>query len=184
MGLNLVMERQVMDSTNRVCRAMARFGTAFWVGAALLFVLTSVAEQTSSQFAPFIRQQLAMVRFPWFYRVGGVVIAITACSSLGIANKGRWGQVASAAIWLAAILMIIDCLFVYRPLVEQLRQTVLPASQRFENLHGVSEGLNAVEFLLMTAAALILQWLPEGIGLSAPAPIAPDEINNGPSTIR
>ena len=61
--------------------ASVRFLLAAWVGAAVLFVITSVAEQTSEHFDSLIRDQLATIRFPLYYQFGFACLfgALIAC---------------------------------------------------------------------------------------------------------
>jgi hypothetical protein len=47
-----------------------RLAISFWVGGAILFVITSVAEQRYPPFDSLIRDQLATIRFPLYYIFG------------------------------------------------------------------------------------------------------------------
>ncbi len=62
-----------------------RLALSFWVGGAVLFVITSVAEQRYSQFDSVIKDQLATIRFPLYYSFGWACLGITlVCSALGM----------------------------------------------------------------------------------------------------
>ena len=51
-----------------------------WVGAAALFVITSIFEQTSPEFGSLIRDQLATIRFPLYYQFGFAALGTTLAS--------------------------------------------------------------------------------------------------------
>ncbi len=52
-------------------------------GAAILFVITSVAEQTAPDFDSMIRDRLATIRFPYYYVYGFASLGIACLSAIG-----------------------------------------------------------------------------------------------------
>ena len=85
----------------RLCLAVARFCPAAWVGAAFLFVATSVTEQVQPSFAPATKDTLALVRFPWYYGVGFALLSATAVA-VPFAGLPRGPRIAAALLVLAA----------------------------------------------------------------------------------
>ena len=57
-------------------RATQRVLLPFWVGAATLFVVTSVAEQRFDGFSSAMKNQLALIRFPKYYATGFAAVGL------------------------------------------------------------------------------------------------------------
>src|SRR5690606_11763570 len=135
---------------------IARLSSTIWVGAALLFVATSVAEQVHPDLDASTKGLLALIRFPWFYGTAATLLAIGFVASV-LAARGRRAVLAAAGLLaLALALLAIDYWFVYRELVNVLLDAGKPPASRFAVLHAWSERLNAVGFLLSATAAAIL----------------------------
>ena len=131
--------------------------SALWVGAAFLFVVTSVAEQVHPDIDEFTKVRLAMVRFPWYYGTGITLLAIGFLATIG-AGLNRRPKVAATLLLLAAlVLLAIDYQFLYRGMVDVLMiPGDEPPGSRFASLHTWSERLNGLGFVLSTAAAIVL----------------------------
>lgn len=140
----------------RFCLALARICSAMWVGAALLFVITSVTEQLDPSFDAAARDRLALIRFPWYYGTGATMLFLTLVATLLAGRKRLVLRIAFLAVLLAGGVMAIDYAFVYRPLRADLSSPGEERSVRFEQLHAWSERLNAAGFLLSGAAAVLL----------------------------
>ena len=69
---------------HNVCVTLLRFLLAAWVGAAVLYVITSVAEQISPDFDSRIRDQLATIRFPIYYKFGAFIYGATAVLAVAV----------------------------------------------------------------------------------------------------
>lgn len=144
--------------------ASVRFLLAAWVGAAALFVITSIAEQTSVNFDSVIRDQLATIRFPLYYRFGfasliaafvaSVVSTVTAASC----ERRKWAIV-SVLVALSVGLMFADFQWIYLP----LQTLITPAGQvrtpDFESLHNWSRYANQTHVGIVMFAA-IMSCLP------------------------
>jgi len=142
------------------CLATARLCSAMWVGAAFLFVATSVTEQVQPSFSGDVKDRLALIRFPWFYGVGGTLLATAAGASLFASRRGRRVSVAACLLTGALTVMAADYAFVYRP----MRELLVPAGGRgpeFERLHRFSEWANGAGLALSAAAAVILSGVRE-----------------------
>jgi hypothetical protein len=144
----------------RACLALARFCSAFWVGAAFLFVTTSVTEQMQPSFDAATKDTLALIRFPWYYGAGTVLLVVGA-SAAALAGRGTRTNVnpvtiAALLLLFADVLLWTDYAWVYRPLRELLMRPGDGHGVAFGRLHHWSEGLNAAGFLLSAAAAVTL----------------------------
>ncbi|HEX6985960.1 MAG TPA: hypothetical protein VF170_11320 [Planctomycetaceae bacterium] len=141
---------------NRFSLTLARLCSAIWVGAALLFVATSVTEQVHPSFDPATKDTLALIRFPWYYGTGATLLAV-AFVAANFSGLAAWPRRSAALLLFAAIvLMAADHAFVYRPLREVLTPPGGGRGPAFERLHVWSERLNAAGFLLSATAAAVL----------------------------
>jgi hypothetical protein len=141
---------------HRICLIVARLCSAMWVGAGLLFVMTSVTEQMHASFDPATKDTLALIRFPWYYGTGATLIA-AALITTRFATLPAGARLA-VTLLLGGVLVVMCCdfWFVYRPMRDLL---VPPGSGRggaFERLHTWSEISNAAGFALSAAAAVML----------------------------
>lgn len=142
---------------SRFCLAVARICSAMWVGAALLFVLTSVIEQMDPALDAATRDRLALIRFPWYYGTGALLVFVSLVAAM-VASRGRLlTKVAAVLLFLAGCVMVADHTFVYRPLRARLSPPGAERTTEFQNLHGWSERLNSAGFLLSATAMVLLQ---------------------------
>lgn len=138
------------------CLTAARLCSAIWVGAALLFVFTSVTEQLEPAFDIAVRNRLAMIRFPWFYGTGAVLLIAATCATACLALRRRTALVAFVLLSAALAVMAGDYAFVYRPLRASLNPPGAARGAEFQRLHAWSERLNSLGFLLSAGAAATL----------------------------
>ncbi len=127
-----------------------------WVGAALLFVLTSVTEQVEPAFETAIRDRLALIRFPWYYGTGAVLLTVGIVTGAAISRGRRTILIATLVLLAAASAMAADYALVYRPLRASLTPPGAARDAEFQRLHEWSERLNAGGFLLSAVAAVML----------------------------
>jgi hypothetical protein len=125
-----------------------------------LFVATSVTEQVQPSFDAATKDTLALIRFPWYYGAG-MVLLIVGASAAALAGRGARTNVnpvtmAAVILLFADVLLWTDYVWVYRPLRELLMPPGSEHGAAFGWLHHWSEGLNAVGFLLSAAAAVML----------------------------
>lgn len=143
-----------------VSLTLLRFVLAAWIGAAILYVITSVAEQTSSNFDSVTRDQLATVRFPIYYKFGTGCHVISGILALMVFGTGRdrmrMRSVAIVAlISFSAVVFAIDFFYVYSPLQDLIVPPGKARTQEFVRLHNLSRHINEAHLLLMLIAALI-----------------------------
>ncbi|MCH2210650.1 MAG: hypothetical protein MK110_05075 [Fuerstiella sp.] len=131
-----------------------RLALGFWIGAAVLFIITSIAEQKFPAFDSMLRDQLATIRFPFYYAFG--ISCCTAAIAAGVIcrNLSRHLQIAMLLTTLAAVVFALDYWFVYRLLQELIIPAGSPRTEQFEKLHTWSRNVNSVHLLLVLIAAV------------------------------
>jgi len=141
--------------------ALARFSLSAWIGAAVLFVVTSVSEQISTQYGSDVKNILAGLRFPWYYLFGfsfvstGLVTSIFGLS--GVQNRRRRAFVA-VMLGLTLMLMATDYFYIYSPLHEIVTRPDGVRDARFIELHHWSERINTIDATLCLVAAIAVCW--------------------------
>jgi len=141
-----------------------RFTLAMWVGAAVLYVVTSVAEQMSPHFDLQVRDQLALIRFPLYYRFGfGCHIAAAIAGVLAWrtapANRRATFLLVLVLVMVSGLLITLDHRIVYQPLEALITPAGKPRGDEFERLHHLSKRANMVHVMVMAFAG-ILAMLP------------------------
>ena len=153
----------------QISLVLLRLLLAAWVGAAVLYVITSVAEQTSSHFDSLIRDQLATIRFPLYYRFGLSIHVLSAPFAFLVwvnstpQNRRRF-LIVFLLVLLSSALITLDYFLVYLPLQELITPPGRVRSQQFIQLHTLSRHANEVHLTVMLVAAIVAS-LP----LKAPA---------------
>ena len=140
-----------------LCLTIARFALSAWIGAAALFVVTSVREATSTAFDSLIKNHLAALRFPSYYLFGFVLVGLgSVCGAIGLwrASRQRWGLfVATSGV--ALLLMVIDYIAIFQPLYASVTRPDGIRDQRFLELHQASTWINFTDISLCAVAAII-----------------------------
>ena len=155
----------VSKLTSHLCVMATRLAISFWVGGAILFVITSVAEQRYSQFDSVIRDQLATIRFPLYYIFGWGCLGTTLIASLiaGMLNKGCLRKRLLACFCLtliSTVIAVVDYKWVYQPLQALITPPGQARTQQFMTLHEQSRLINEVHLTIALIAAIII-CLPE-----------------------
>jgi glucan phosphoethanolaminetransferase (alkaline phosphatase superfamily) len=149
----------------RICLSMQRFLLPAWVGAAVLFVVTSVAEQQFEGFASTIKNQLALIRFPLYYAFGFIMLLTSLGCGTARMVKGERSKATVtvfALLLIANVLMIVDFLFIYQPLANIMVDVLRPRDDEFTKYHQMSKYINAVNVFLSAIAAIIVCREPRG----------------------
>lgn len=140
---------------------IARLALSAWIGAAALFVCTSISEQIAPAFDSGIKNTLAAIRFPWYYGFGfGLVGTGLVGSVIGVRRKEqrhRWAVTITSLV-LALMLMVADYVAIYTPLFEMVTSPTAVRDARFVELHRWSERINSIDILLCLIAALAVCW--------------------------
>ena len=142
------------------CILAARLSIGFWVGGAILFVITSVAEQRHPQFDSVIRDQLATIRFPLYYVYAwcclGTTLGATAIGAMLSGGRLRKRMlIVFGLTLLSAIIAIADYTLVYGPLQELITPPGQARNQQFIMLHDRSRIINEVHLSIALIAAII-----------------------------
>ncbi|MEZ6123010.1 MAG: hypothetical protein R3C49_07530 [Planctomycetaceae bacterium] len=143
-----------------------RFVLAAWIGAAVLYVVTSIAEQVFPEFDGRIRDQLATIRFPLYYRFGFACHLAAATAGLIVwrlapESRRRTFLIVLLLILLSGIGILVDYRWVYTPLQNLIIPPGQPHTAEFEVLHQRSMHINEAH-LMCIAFAGILSMLPVG----------------------
>ena len=145
----------------RMCLTIARFALSAWIGAAALFVVTSIAEQRSTSIGSDVKNVLAALRFPAYYWFGFVLVGLGLVGgAVGIdrlRQRGRWLAIVSC-LWLALLLMLVDYVAVYSPLYAIVTDPNGLRDARFQELHRRSEQINSIDVSLCLIAAIAVCW--------------------------
>lgn len=149
---------------------LSRFAVSAWVGAACLFVVTSVQEQISPRIDSATRGYLALLRFPTYYQFGFALVA--AAGLFGVAAWGHaavrgWRMKLSLGLLVLALAgMTVDYVLIYRPLAEMTRNEVEARPAAFHSYHRASMWANTTTVSLCLLAALLINWPDQTSGKS------------------
>lgn len=139
---------------------ISRFCLSAWVGAAALFVVTGVAEVTSPEFDSLTKNQLAALRFPFYYKFGFSLAALGfVCGWLARKHPSlgpRRMKLFTGLMILALLIMIADYFWVFTPLQQMMGLDTKPAN--FQQYHKASMYLNAGSLACVLCAALLVNW--------------------------
>ncbi len=134
---------------------ISRYALAAWVGAAVLFVLTSVAEVRSPELDSATKSTLALLRFPYYYAVGFTLVPVAMiCEVLGCSIRySRHQRLIISLVCLTLLLMLIDYFLIYQPLAEMTRQNSRPPN--FIAYHHYSRWINTLHVSIATITSLV-----------------------------
>jgi hypothetical protein len=152
--------------------AAARFALSAWVGAAALFVVTSVREVQAPELDSYVRDILIGVRFPSYYLFGfslvGIgLLATFAAGCLAPAKRGRL-FVTAGIVLVALAAMLGDYFWVYRPLVEMVTPPGQSRPAQFVDYHEASKWVNFASLSLCGLAAIVLCGHPTAAETNKP----------------
>ncbi len=142
---------------------LTRLALSFWVGGAVLFVITSVAEQMNPAFDSVVKNQLATIRFPHYYRFGGVCLGVALAASL-FATLFGYGTIRRRMIIVFLLslvstgIVIFDYTQIYVPLEALLIPPDKAKAPEFTTLHDRSRVVNEVHLSIALIAVLIASW--------------------------
>ncbi|MCA9059106.1 MAG: hypothetical protein KDA96_23315 [Planctomycetaceae bacterium] len=149
---------------HRVARSffttLSRFLLSAWIGAAALFVITSVAEQSSPDVDSVMRDRLATIRFPHYYRFGAWVVAtgLICTTAAAVLNRGclrrRLGA-AALVLMVSGGIAIWDYYQVYLPLQAMITPPGQSRPLEFIDLHKKSARINTIHLSIAFVAAAL-----------------------------
>ncbi|MBL8811199.1 MAG: hypothetical protein JNM43_13565 [Planctomycetaceae bacterium] len=148
-----------------ICTLFVRLTLGFWVGGAVLFVITSVAEQTSPLFDSVARDRLATIRFPLYYLFCWICLGTALVSSvLGFACASgclrKRLRAAAILVLISLGIAVADYFWVYRPLQALIIPPGEARTQEFVTLHNRSRHINELHLTIALVAAVVI-CLPE-----------------------
>jgi len=151
---------QDLFSVRNLCFTLSRFAISAWVGAAALFVVTTLREVHSPQLDSATKSELAVLRFPGYYMfafslvTAALVFAVCGAGAMGKAR--RW--ISIGLVGLVLILTGVDYLWVYQPLAEMTAAVEEARPASFVDYHRASKWLNTAQVSLAAIAALVMCW--------------------------
>ena len=142
----------------RLCLTLARFALSAWIGAAALFVVTSIGEQRSTAFGSEVKNTLAALRFPAYYLFGFVLVGLGLVGGvIGVDRTSRrrsWRTIVGC-LAVALTLMVVDYVAIYSPLHAIVTDPSGVRDARFVNLHRWSRQINMFDVALCLIAAIV-----------------------------
>ena len=137
---------------------LTRFLITCWVGAAALFVITTIVETRSPLLDSETKGLLALMRFPHYYQFG--------FATVGAAWLFGWfAKFGRARYWcyqlllsVVLVLMLVDYFVIYLPLEEMLKLAEAARPANFQTLHEYSKQINHAHVSGSLLAALIVCW--------------------------
>jgi hypothetical protein len=156
---NLFSGFDVLGFMYRLCFTIARFSIAAWVGAAALFVVTGVHEVRSPELDSAAKNVLAALRFPSYYAFGFALVSVALVCGLvarfrSPAQRPSPSRIALALLVLALCLMVVDYVWIYRPLEGMMLVPDAARPAHFQTYHRASMWINTVDVGLCLVAAL------------------------------
>lgn len=143
-----------------LCLSLSRSCIAAWVGAAALFVVTTLKEVRAPQLDSTTKAELAVLRFPGYYQFGfGLIIVALLLSMAWPTSVSRVKRYSVVSLLVAGLLvMCADYFVVFQPLLEMTAAVDQARPANFVQYHEASKWLNTVQVTLSAAAALLLSW--------------------------
>jgi hypothetical protein len=147
----------------RIGFAVARLASAAWVGAAVLFVVTALREVRHPGFDSATKDTLALLRFPAYYAFGFILISVALAGAvLALAGRARAERrrIVGAAwlLGLVLLLMVVDFVAIYLPIVGLLTPVGRARPAEFIGYHRASIAINVCGVALCGLAAALLCW--------------------------
>ena len=146
---------------NALFLTIARLFLVAWIGGAVLFVITSIAEQRTPEFESNDKDHLAAIRFPLYYMYGATCLSTAiVATGLAIATTPRGNRKKLIAGFtlcvLSAAIAGYDYVAVYLPLQRAITPPGQVRGPDFLSLHQQSEFINGVHISLALLAAIMI----------------------------
>ena len=142
--------------------AVSRVCISAWVGAASLFVVTSVREVTAPQFDSATRSVLATLRFPAYYAFAfglvGMALVTALIAPSYVSGRKRRMHLYQALLVLALAAIAADYAFIYPSLAQMtsLAEAARPAN--FQDYHSASVYVNGAQLACCLLASFVVCW--------------------------
>lgn len=124
-------------------------------------MITSVAEQTHPHFDSAIRDQLAAIRFPFYYLFCWFCLGLQTSATAAIAYvsgqpKSTRHLFAATLATLSLLIAIADYQLIYKPLLKLITPPGQVRTQEFERLHSASRYVNQLHVGLAAVAGILI----------------------------
>ncbi|MCA9050660.1 MAG: hypothetical protein KDA89_18105 [Planctomycetaceae bacterium] len=144
--------------------ATSRFAISAWVGAACLFIATTLQDVHSTTLDSVAKAELAVQRFPVYYNFAFVLLGIAfvlGCCGLITASTTRKG-VTLQLLLLPLVLTAIDYVWIYQPLDAMTVNVQQARPAQFVTFHSASKWINIVQVSASVIAAIAVCWPVSG----------------------
>jgi len=139
---------------------LSRFAISAWVGAACLFVLTTLREVHSPKLDSVTKAELVTLRFPVYYGFSfgllAMALIMALCWSPIVSGLRRWTTLGLLSLIL--VVTAVDYIWIYKPLEKMTAATDEARPAEFVVLHQASRWINTGQVSASALAALIVCW--------------------------
>ena len=148
-----------------LCLTLSRFALSAWVGAACLFIVTTLQDVHSPDLDSVDKAEIAVQRFPVYYNFAfsllGTALVLAVCGLHRVTGLRKYTIL--LLVLLPVALTAIDYVWVYKPLEAMTANVEQARPAQFVDLHSASKWINTVQVSASVIAALALCWpLPTG----------------------
>lgn len=144
----------------KLCLATSRFAISAWVGAACIFIATTLRDVHSTTMDSVAKAELAVQRFPVYYNFAfallGAAFVLGICGLIKATAQRK--AVTIQLLLLPLVLTVIDYLWVYRPLESMTVSVHEARPAQFVTFHTASKWINIVQVSASVAAAIAVCW--------------------------
>ena len=155
--MTLLYERPTVRNP---CLTISRFAMSAWVGAACLFVVTTLLEVRSPKLDSITKAELAVLRFPVYYLFAFSLISTALvfgmCSLRSMSPRRR--SFAMSFVLTALVLTVADYIWIYKPLEAMTAIVDQSRPAEFVSYHKASKWINSLQITVSLAAAIAICW--------------------------
>ena len=151
-----------MTLLQKMGQFIAKFCISAWVGAAVLFVVVGILEVTRGGFDSTTKDSLVVIRFPAFYIFG---FALVTAGWVGVFVAGCTYEICAkkrgillGLLSLALILMVVDYIWIFRPLAQMVTPPGQSKPAHFTTYHEASKWINLAGLFVCSLAIWLLNW--------------------------
>ncbi len=143
-----------------LCLAASRFAISAWVGAACIFIATTLQDVHSTTMDSVAKAELAVQRFPVYYNfaVGlmGAAFLLGICGLTKATTQRK--AITIQLLLLPLVLTVIDYIWVYQPLEAMTVNVQEARPAQFITFHTASKWINIVQVSASVIAAIAVCW--------------------------
>lgn len=143
-----------------LCLMLSRLTTAAWVGAACLFIVTTLQDVHSPELSSVDKAEIVVRKFPIYYRFGfGLLIPALLLAVAGqplFSGKRRW--LIGGLVFFPLLLLGADYVWIYEPLETMTAAVDRARPAEFIDYHSASKWINTVQVTSAVVATVAVCW--------------------------